>query len=194
MRLCFLFGVCYTLRERLQDWRVSTMDEVLSMNPSAEDAAQLKLTLTQCIAEIDRLRELMRQDDMVIARSQARTWALIAEMKAMREPTGRKAALKAAHAPVCLHRELEHAGLSARLPDIAVSVSARRRGHGSDCRGQCQRGRLGGNGGGGVSAGGFDRQRGQQRVCRGQQSGAGAGDGRLSAAAEPGCGGSRRAA
>jgi len=68
------------------------MDEVLTMNPSAEDAAQLQKTLTECIAEIDRLREMMRQDDLEIARSQARTRAILAEIKAMRTSPERKAA------------------------------------------------------------------------------------------------------
>ncbi len=68
------------------------MDEVLAINPSAEDVAQLQLILSQCITEIDRLREIMSQDDIEIARSQARTRALLAEMKSMRTPTERKAA------------------------------------------------------------------------------------------------------
>jgi len=67
------------------------MDNVLTM-PSAEDAAQLQETLSECIAEIDRLRELMRRDDIEIARSQARTRAVLAEIKAMRTPAERKAA------------------------------------------------------------------------------------------------------
>ena len=66
------------------------MDEVLTM-PSVEDAAQLQKTLTECIAEIDRLRELMRRDDIEIARSQARTRALIAEIKGMRTSAEHKA-------------------------------------------------------------------------------------------------------
>ncbi len=68
------------------------MDEALTMNPSAEDAAQLQVILSQCITEIDRLREMMRQDDVEITRSQARTRALLAEIKAMRTPTERQAA------------------------------------------------------------------------------------------------------
>ena len=67
------------------------MDNVLTM-PSTEDAAQLQETLSECIAEIDRLRELMRRDDIEIARSQARTRAVLAEIKAMRTPAERKAA------------------------------------------------------------------------------------------------------
>ena len=67
------------------------MDDVLTM-PSAEDAAQLQRTLTQCITEIDRLRELMQQDDVRIERSQVRTRALLAEIKAARTSADRKAA------------------------------------------------------------------------------------------------------
>lgn len=67
------------------------MDEVLTM-PNAEDAAQLQKTLSECIAEIDRLRELMRRDDIEIARSQARTRAIMAEIDEIMKPTERKAA------------------------------------------------------------------------------------------------------
>lgn len=68
------------------------MDEALTMNPSAEDAAQLQLILSECITEIDRLREMMSRDDVEIARSQTRTRALLAEIKAMRTAPERKAA------------------------------------------------------------------------------------------------------
>lgn len=67
------------------------MDEALTM-PNAEDAAQLQKTLSECIAEIDRLRELMRRDDIEIARSQARTRAIMAEIDEIMKPTERKAA------------------------------------------------------------------------------------------------------
>lgn len=67
------------------------MDEVMTM-PSAEDAAQLKVTLSQCITEIDRLRELMRQDDIEIDRSRTRTRALLREIDEIMKPPGRKAA------------------------------------------------------------------------------------------------------
>ena len=51
------------------------MDEVLTM-PSAEDAAQLQVILSQCITEIDRLREIMCQDDIEIARMTLRSRGL----------------------------------------------------------------------------------------------------------------------
>lgn len=66
------------------------MDEVLTM-PSAEDAAYLKKTLTDCIAEIDRLRAQMSRNDVEIAQSRERTWALLAEIKTMRTQSERKA-------------------------------------------------------------------------------------------------------
>ena len=40
---------------------------------------------------MDRLRELMKEDDIRIAQSQARTWALIEEIKAMRTADEREA-------------------------------------------------------------------------------------------------------
>ncbi len=68
------------------------MDEALTMNPSAEDAAQLQVILSECITEIDRLRELMRRDDIEIARSKARTRAIMAEIDEIMKPTERKVA------------------------------------------------------------------------------------------------------
>ena len=67
------------------------MDEVLTM-PSAEDAALLKVTLSQCITEIDRLRELMHQDDIKIDRSRTRTRVLLREIDEIMKPPERKAA------------------------------------------------------------------------------------------------------
>ncbi len=66
------------------------MQDVLAM-PSAKEAEQLKATLSECITEIDRLREIMRRDDIEIARSQVRTRELLAEIKAMRTSPERKA-------------------------------------------------------------------------------------------------------
>ena len=65
---------------------------MLTLIPSAEDAVQLKLVLTQCLTEIDRLREQMSRDDVEIARSQARTRALLAEIDEIMRPMARKAA------------------------------------------------------------------------------------------------------
>ncbi len=67
------------------------MDKALTINPSPEEAAQLQQTLSQCLAEIDRLREQMSRDDIEITRSQIRTRALLAEIKAMRTPGKQKA-------------------------------------------------------------------------------------------------------
>ncbi len=66
------------------------MDKVLTISPG--DAEQLRVTLSECVAEMKRLREIMKQDDIEIAQSQARTWALIEEIKAMRAADERKAA------------------------------------------------------------------------------------------------------
>ncbi len=66
------------------------MQDVLTM-PSAKEAAQLKATLSECITEIDRLRELMRLDDIEIAHSRARTWEMLAEIDEIMKPVERKA-------------------------------------------------------------------------------------------------------
>ena len=52
------------------------MDKALTISQS--DAEQLRMTLTECITEIDRLREMMKQDDIRIAQSQARSCAIMA--------------------------------------------------------------------------------------------------------------------
>ncbi len=66
------------------------MNKALTITPS--DAEQLRVMLSECLAEMKRLREIMKQDDIEIAQSQARTWALIDEIKAMRAADERKAA------------------------------------------------------------------------------------------------------
>ena len=66
------------------------MEKTLTISQS--DAEQLQVTLSECLAEMKRLREIMKQDDVEIAQSQARTWALIKEIKAMRAADERKAA------------------------------------------------------------------------------------------------------
>ena len=65
------------------------MGKMLTITQS--DAEQLRVTLSECLAEMKRLREIMKQDDVEIAQSQARTWALIKEIKAMRAADERKA-------------------------------------------------------------------------------------------------------
>jgi|GEM_PF-1324755 len=67
------------------------MDEMLMM-PTAEEAAQLQLTLSQCIMEIDELREMMSRDDIEIARSQARSRVLMAEINSMQTQSRLKTA------------------------------------------------------------------------------------------------------
>jgi len=66
------------------------MDKALTISRS--DAEQLRMTLIECITEIDRLREIMKEDDIKIAQSQSRSWALIEEIKAMRADDERKTA------------------------------------------------------------------------------------------------------
>lgn len=66
------------------------MDKALTISPS--DAEQIRVTLSECLAEMKRLREIMKEDDIKIAQSQARSWALIKEIKAMRAADGRKTA------------------------------------------------------------------------------------------------------
>jgi len=66
------------------------MEKMLTITQS--DAEQLCMTLSECLAEMDRLREIMKQDDIKIAQSQARSWELIREIKAMRAADKRKAA------------------------------------------------------------------------------------------------------
>lgn len=65
------------------------MEKALTISQS--DAEQLRMTLSECLAEMDRLREIMKADDIKIAQSQARSWALIKEIKAMRVADKRKA-------------------------------------------------------------------------------------------------------
>jgi hypothetical protein len=50
------------------------------------------MTLVECITEIDRLREMMKADDLRIAKSQARTYAIMAEMDAVTQSRERQAA------------------------------------------------------------------------------------------------------
>ena len=67
-----------------------SINEALTISQS--DAEQLRTTLSECIAEIDRLREIMKEDDIRIANSQARTYAIMAEMDAMAKPRKQKVA------------------------------------------------------------------------------------------------------
>lgn len=49
-----------------------------------DEYRQFRVTLSECTAEVDRLREMMKANDIIIVRSQARTQAVIEEIKAMR--------------------------------------------------------------------------------------------------------------
>lgn len=55
-------------------------------------AEQFKAALLECITEIDRLRKIMRQDDIRIEQSQAQTRILKAQIDEMMKPHERKAA------------------------------------------------------------------------------------------------------
>lgn len=68
------------------------MDEMLTLAPAPEDDAQIQQAIAQCFAEIDRLRELMAQDQIEIDRSQAETWAILAELRTIVSASSRKAA------------------------------------------------------------------------------------------------------
>lgn len=59
------------------------MEDMLA-TPTAEEVAQYQATILECFAEIDRLRELMRLDDIEIARSRAQICKTLAEISAMR--------------------------------------------------------------------------------------------------------------
>lgn len=68
------------------------MDETVSINPAAEDAAQLQLAIAQCLEEITELHRQMSHDQMEIDRSQMRTRAILDELTATLGAAGRKAA------------------------------------------------------------------------------------------------------
>lgn len=68
------------------------MDETLTAAPPVEDAAYYQKAIAECSAEIDRLHEIMAQDQIEIDRSRARTRAMLAEIKASLGHSDRKAA------------------------------------------------------------------------------------------------------
>lgn len=68
------------------------MDETMTATPPAEDAAYYQKAIAECFAEMDRLHEIMVQDQIEIERSQARTRALLDEIKANLGHSTRKAA------------------------------------------------------------------------------------------------------
>ena len=66
------------------------MEKMLTITQS--DAEQLRITLSDCIAEIDRLREIMKEDDIRIAQTQSRTRILMTQIDEMMKPQAQKAA------------------------------------------------------------------------------------------------------
>ena len=68
-----------------------TMDKGLTLG-FGNGAEQFKATLAECITEIDRLREIMKQDDIRIEQSQVRTRILMAQIEETMKSRARKAA------------------------------------------------------------------------------------------------------
>jgi hypothetical protein len=58
---------------------------------SASDKKRFLAIISESFAEMDRLREIMKEDDIKIAASFARTQAIIDEIKAMRAADEREA-------------------------------------------------------------------------------------------------------
>ncbi len=68
------------------------MEDTLTIHPPLEDAAQFQAAITQCLIEVDHLREQMSRDQMEIDRSRMRTRFLLAELKITLGHAGQKAA------------------------------------------------------------------------------------------------------
>ena len=59
------------------------MAKAVTMEPTASESAALLVEIKQALAEMDLLREQMRCDDSEIARSRARTQAILDHLDAM---------------------------------------------------------------------------------------------------------------
>lgn len=57
------------------------MDEALTREPIADDAAQMQTAIEQFLTEIERLREQMSRDQIEIDRARTRTRILLADLK-----------------------------------------------------------------------------------------------------------------
>lgn len=68
-----------------------TMDKGLTFS-FGDGVEQFKATLSECIAEIDRQREIIKEDNIRIAQSQSRTHILMAQIEEMMKSRARKAA------------------------------------------------------------------------------------------------------
>jgi thiamine biosynthesis lipoprotein ApbE len=60
-----------------------TMAETVMTEPTASETAQLLAEIKKAFAEMDRLREQMRRDDLEIERSRAQTGANLASVDAI---------------------------------------------------------------------------------------------------------------
>ena len=58
------------------------MNQTATLDTPTEDVAALQAGITQCLTDIDLLREQMQSDEAEIDRSRRRTRALLAELKA----------------------------------------------------------------------------------------------------------------
>ncbi len=68
------------------------MNQTTVFDTPSGEVAELQSSITQCLTEIDQMREQMSRDQAEIDGSRRRTRALLAELKASLSPSGRKAA------------------------------------------------------------------------------------------------------
>jgi molecular chaperone GrpE (heat shock protein) len=59
------------------------MAESLSIEPTADEAAELQASINQILAEIDQLQTKMRRDQAEIERSRIRTQAMLRDLATM---------------------------------------------------------------------------------------------------------------
>ncbi len=57
------------------------MSKTLTLDSTADDAADLRTAIGRCISEMDQLLERMRRDQTEIEESEARTRAILAEVE-----------------------------------------------------------------------------------------------------------------
>ncbi len=56
------------------------MDKTINLEMTKDQAEQLKELLNECLAAMDRANEQMVKDNLEIEQSQARTWAILANL------------------------------------------------------------------------------------------------------------------
>jgi septal ring factor EnvC (AmiA/AmiB activator) len=59
------------------------MDKAVALEPTADETARLQADIKEMLAEMNRLREQMKSDDADTEKSQARTRAMLAQIKAL---------------------------------------------------------------------------------------------------------------